>query len=104
MKIHTYLSTTLLIAFSISLSGCGGGSDDKVNTDVDKVPVTKPDPKPTPHNPDKKEAIHSVKKSKLGGSRVQKSTSGAHDLAATVTVINNKASSENFSLSNAEAN
>ncbi|KZN65059.1 hypothetical protein [Pseudoalteromonas luteoviolacea] len=103
MKIHTHLSTSLLIAFSISLAGCGG-SDDKVNVDVDKAPITKPDPKPTPPNPGEKEANHSVKKSKLGGSRVQKSTSGAHDLAATVTVINNKASSENFSLSNAAAN
>ncbi|ESP94809.1 MULTISPECIES: hypothetical protein [Pseudoalteromonas] len=102
-KLH-YLALTLLAC--ISLSGCGGGGGQASN-DAGKSPVTQPDPKPDPKptpEPDKGVADHTVKQSKLGSSRVQETTSGAHDLAATVSIVTKKASSENYSLSNAATN
>ncbi|MBQ4834724.1 MULTISPECIES: hypothetical protein [Pseudoalteromonas] len=102
-KLH-YLALTLLACLSVS--GCGG-SGDKASNDAGNQPVVQPDPKPDPKpnpDPDKGVADHTVKQSKLGSSRIQETTSGAHDLAATVSIVTKKASSENYSLSNAATN
>ncbi|AOT11183.1 hypothetical protein [Pseudoalteromonas luteoviolacea] len=104
MKSSHYLTLTLLAC--ISISGCGG-SDNQASNGSGNTSVTKPNPNPNPNpkpEPGKKVADHSVKKSKLGGSRIQATSSGAHDLAATVSIVTNKASSENYSLSNAATN
>ncbi|OCQ21139.1 hypothetical protein A7985_10900 [Pseudoalteromonas luteoviolacea] len=99
MKVCTSYSLTIVMCACLSLVGCGGSDDNKAANNEKKTPITKPDP-----NPGKKVAEHSVKRSKLGSARVQKATSGRHDVSASVTVVTQKANSENFGLSDAEIN
>ncbi|KZN46902.1 hypothetical protein [Pseudoalteromonas luteoviolacea] len=94
---------TLALLACVSISGCGGSDSQASNNNPGSPPITQPEPKPDPE-PGKKVADHNVKTSKLGGSRVQETTSGAHDLAASVSIVTQKASSENYSLSNAATN
>ncbi|MDK1287569.1 hypothetical protein [Pseudoalteromonas umbrosa] len=102
MEKYTLRCLILSLFACISISGCGGGSE-QVSNDSGSTPITEPKPEPKPDQ-GKNEAEHTVKRSKLGGGRVQKTTSGAHDLSASVSIITKKASSENFSLTNAAAN
>ncbi|KZN29865.1 hypothetical protein [Pseudoalteromonas luteoviolacea] len=103
MKLNISHCLTLVVCVCFGLAGCGGSSDNQPVNNEGKTPITKPDPQPNP-NPDKKVAEHSVKRSNLGNARVQKASSGRHDVAASVTVVTQKASSENFGLSGAAIN
>lgn len=101
MKINHVGLFVLLMSTMIGLTACGGGDSKQPSVD-DELPITDT-PAPTPE-PIKKGANHSVKGAKLGSAPIQKSSSGKHDISATLTITNQESSSENFKLENAAIN
>ncbi|KAF7781596.1 hypothetical protein PRUB_b0873 [Pseudoalteromonas rubra] len=95
-------SLLLAVVMAASLSACGSGdSKDTTPLNGKDSGVVKPDPEPKP-NPTPEKAIHTVSQTAQAQPVIQNASSGRHDLKASTVIVNQKASSNNFQLDNAQ--